>query len=150
MMVLVAVGIGTGWLYSVGVTVFAGGGDVFYEASTMLAAFVLLGHWFEMKARGGANDAIRSLLDLAHTEKVNPTVDTPNTRASNRNRNHCRPRTGTLSPRNRDRVPEVSTTYRSHGVKHLPGQHTENVTVATLDLATSRQTTGCLEVRHHS
>src|SRR5204862_4649505 len=27
--------------------------------------FVLLGHWFEMRARGGANDAIRTLLDLA-------------------------------------------------------------------------------------
>jgi P-type Cu2+ transporter len=64
MMVLVAVGIGTGWLYSVAVTV-SGGGDVFFEAATMLAAFVLLGHWFEMRARGGANDAIRSLLNLA-------------------------------------------------------------------------------------
>jgi Cu2+-exporting ATPase len=42
-----------------------GGGDVFYEAATVLAAFVLLGHWFEMRARGGANDAIRALLDLA-------------------------------------------------------------------------------------
>ena len=42
-----------------------GGGDVFYEAATVLAAFVLLGHWFEMRARGGANDAIRTLLDLA-------------------------------------------------------------------------------------
>ena len=31
----------------------------------MLTAFVLLGHWFEMRARGGANDAIRSLLELA-------------------------------------------------------------------------------------
>ncbi len=31
----------------------------------MLATFVLLGHWFEMRARGGANDAIRALLDLA-------------------------------------------------------------------------------------
>ena len=64
MMVLVAVGIGTGWLYSTVVTL-TGGGDVFFEASTMLAAFVLLGHWFEMRARGGANDAIRTLLDLA-------------------------------------------------------------------------------------
>ena len=64
MMVLVAVGIGTGWVYSVVVTL-TGGGDVFYEAATMLAAFVLLGHWFEMRARGGANDAIRTLLDLA-------------------------------------------------------------------------------------
>ncbi len=42
-----------------------GGGDVFYEAASVLAAFVLLGRWLEMRARGGANDAIRSLLDLA-------------------------------------------------------------------------------------
>jgi len=64
MMVLVAVGVGAGWLYSLVVTV-TGGGEVFYEASTVLAAFVLLGHFFEMRARGGANDAIRKLLDLA-------------------------------------------------------------------------------------
>jgi Cu2+-exporting ATPase len=64
MMVLVAVAIGAGWLYSAGVTL-TGGGEVFYEAASVLAAFVLLGHWFEMRARGGANDAIRSLLDLA-------------------------------------------------------------------------------------
>jgi Cu2+-exporting ATPase len=64
MMVLVAVAIGAGWLYSLGVTL-TGGGEVFYEAATVLTAFVLLGHWFEMRARGGANDAIRTLLDLA-------------------------------------------------------------------------------------
>jgi Cu2+-exporting ATPase len=64
MMVLVAVAVGAGWLYSVGVTL-TGGGEVFYEAATVLTAFVLLGHWFEMRARGGANDAIRSLLELA-------------------------------------------------------------------------------------
>jgi P-type Cu2+ transporter len=64
MMVLVAVAIGAGWVYSVVVTL-TGGGEVFYEAASVLAAFVLLGHWFEMRARGGANDAIRTLLDLA-------------------------------------------------------------------------------------
>ena len=64
MMVLVAVAVGSGWLYSLGVTL-AGGGDVFYESATVLSAFVLLGHWFEMRARGGANEAIRALLDLA-------------------------------------------------------------------------------------
>jgi len=64
MMVLVAVAVGTGWLYSLGVTL-AGGGEVFYEAASVLTAFVLLGHWFEMRARGGANDAIRALLELA-------------------------------------------------------------------------------------
>jgi Cu2+-exporting ATPase len=64
MMVLVAVAIGTGWVYSVAATFWIEG-EVFYEASAFLAAFVLLGHWFEMRARGGANDAIRALLDLA-------------------------------------------------------------------------------------
>jgi len=64
MMVLVAVAIGAGWAYSVGVTL-TGGGEVFYEAASVLATFVLLGHWFEMRARGGASDAIRTLLDLA-------------------------------------------------------------------------------------
>src|SRR5690606_32710864 len=64
MMVLVAVAVAAGWLYSLGVTL-TGGGEVFYEAATVLAAFVLLGHWVEMRARGGANDAVRTLLDLA-------------------------------------------------------------------------------------
>ena len=64
MMVLVATAIAAGWIYSVIVTI-TGGGEVFYEAVSILAAFVLLGHWFEMRARGGANDAIRTLLDLA-------------------------------------------------------------------------------------
>ena len=60
MMVLVAVAVAAGWLYSVGVTL-TGGGEVFYEAAAMLTAFVLLGHWFEMRARGGANEAVRAL-----------------------------------------------------------------------------------------
>src|SRR5689334_15132548 len=69
MMVLVAVAVGAGWGYSVAVTL-TGGGDVFYEAATVLATFVLLGHWFEMRARGGANDAIRTLLELAPPKAV--------------------------------------------------------------------------------
>ena len=69
MMVLVSVGVGAGWLYSFVVTV-TGGGEVFYEAATVLATFVLLGHWVEMRARGGANDAIRRLLELAPPRAV--------------------------------------------------------------------------------
>lgn len=64
MMVLVAVAVGAGWGYSLFVTL-TGGGEVFYEAATVLTAFVLLGHWLEMRARGGANDAVRTLLELA-------------------------------------------------------------------------------------
>ena len=83
MMVLVAVGVGAGWLYSLAVTL-TGGGEVFYEAATVLATFVLLGHWVEMRARGGANDAIRTLLELAPSQAVcsgygpaNPTANPP-------------------------------------------------------------------------
>jgi magnesium-transporting ATPase (P-type) len=39
-------------LHSVGVTLTAGG-EVFYEAASVLPAFVLLGHWFEMRPRRG-------------------------------------------------------------------------------------------------
>jgi Cu2+-exporting ATPase len=69
MNVLVAVAIGTSWVYSVAVT--AGlSGQVFYDAGAMLATFVLLGHWFEMRSRGSASDAIRTLLDLAPPKAV--------------------------------------------------------------------------------
>jgi P-type Cu2+ transporter len=67
--VLVAVAIGTAFVYSVAATFWIEG-DVFYEAAAFLATFVLLGHWFEMRARGGANDAVRALLDLAPPKAV--------------------------------------------------------------------------------
>ena len=69
MMVLVAVAIAAGWGYSVVITL-TGGGEVFYEAATVLTAFVLLGHWLEMRARSGANDAIRTLMQLAPPRAV--------------------------------------------------------------------------------
>jgi Cu2+-exporting ATPase len=69
MMVLVAVAIATAFVYSVAATFWIEG-DVFYEAAAFLATFVLLGHWFEMRARGGANDAVRALLDLAPPKAV--------------------------------------------------------------------------------
>src|SRR5918992_5402685 len=69
MMVLVAVAISAGWIYSVAATFWIEG-DVFYEATAFLATFVLLGHWFEMRARGGASGAIRVLLDLAPPQDV--------------------------------------------------------------------------------
>jgi Cu2+-exporting ATPase len=64
MSVLVALSVGAGYLFSVAAT-FVFHGDVFYEASVVLLTFVLFGHWMEMRARAGASDAIRALLDLA-------------------------------------------------------------------------------------
>ncbi|HZL92262.1 MAG TPA: heavy metal translocating P-type ATPase, partial [Vicinamibacterales bacterium] len=64
MAVLVVLSVGTGYLFSVGSTFFYEGPQ-FYEAVSVLLVFILLGHWLEMRARAGANDAIRALLDLA-------------------------------------------------------------------------------------
>lgn len=64
MAVLVVLSVGTGYLFSVGAT-FVYGGQQFYEASAILLVFILLGHWLEMRARAGASEAIRALMDLA-------------------------------------------------------------------------------------
>jgi Cu2+-exporting ATPase len=64
MAVLVVLSVGTGYLFSVGATFFFRGAQ-FYEAAAVLLVFILLGHWLEMRARAGASDAIRKLMDLA-------------------------------------------------------------------------------------
>ena len=69
MATLVVLSVGTGYLFSVAAT-FVFKGDVFYEASAVLLVFILLGHWLEMRARAGASDAIRALMDLAPPRAV--------------------------------------------------------------------------------
>lgn len=64
MATLVSLSVGTGYLFSLGAT-FLYEGDVFYEAAATLLVFILLGHWLEMRARAGASDAIKSLMNLA-------------------------------------------------------------------------------------
>ena len=64
MAVLVLLSVGTGYLFSVGATFFFKGNQ-FYEAAAVLLVVILLGHWLEMRARAGASEAIRALLDLA-------------------------------------------------------------------------------------
>ncbi len=69
MAVLVLMSVGTGYTFSVISTFFLGGVQ-FFEASAMLMVFILLGHWLEMRARAGASDAIRKLMDLAPPRAV--------------------------------------------------------------------------------
>lgn len=64
MATLVVLSVGTGYVFSLGAT-FLYKGEVFYEAAAVLLVFILLGHWLEMRARAGASDAIRALMDLA-------------------------------------------------------------------------------------
>ncbi len=67
MAVLVALSVLAGYFFSVAAT-FIFESEVFYEASALLLVFVLLGHWFEMRARSGASTAIQALLNLAPPE----------------------------------------------------------------------------------
>ena len=64
MAVLVMLSVGTGYVFSVGATFFFVGVQ-FYEAVAVLLVFILLGHWLEMRARAGASEAIRALMELA-------------------------------------------------------------------------------------
>ena len=64
MAVLVLLSVGTGYFFSIGATFFFAG-EQFYEASSVLLVFILLGHWLEMRARAGASDALQALMDLA-------------------------------------------------------------------------------------
>lgn len=53
MAALIVLSVGTGYLFSVATTfVFKEGGQ-FFEAAAVLLVFILLGHWLEMRARGG-------------------------------------------------------------------------------------------------
>ncbi|HJZ50271.1 MAG TPA: heavy metal translocating P-type ATPase [Roseiflexaceae bacterium] len=62
MSVLIATGVLAAYLFSVLITFL--GGETFYEAAAMLVTFVLFGHWMEMRARRGTNEALRALFDL--------------------------------------------------------------------------------------
>lgn len=62
MMVLIAIGVLTAYVFSVFITFI--GGETFFDAAAMLVTFVLFGHWMEMKSRRGTSDALRALFNL--------------------------------------------------------------------------------------
>jgi Cu2+-exporting ATPase len=64
MAVLVTLSVLAGYFFSVAATFFFEA-EVFYEAAVLLLAFVLFGHWMEMRARSGASQAIQALMNLA-------------------------------------------------------------------------------------
>jgi Cu+-exporting ATPase len=65
MFTLIAMGVGTAYIYSV-VAVFSGSGlPVYFEAASVITALVLLGQVLELRARAKTSGAIKSLLALA-------------------------------------------------------------------------------------
>jgi Cu+-exporting ATPase len=76
MFTLIAIGVGTAFLYSVVATLFPGlfpasfigeGGEVavYFEAAAVITALVLLGQVLELRARSRTSSAIKALLGLA-------------------------------------------------------------------------------------
>jgi Cu2+-exporting ATPase len=68
MAVLIALSVGTGYIFSIISVFFLKGGDQFFEAVSVLLVFILLGHWLEMRARAGASSAIKALMNLTPTK----------------------------------------------------------------------------------
>ena len=62
--VLVALGSSTAYFYSIFITLGFIPGHVFFETSAVIITLVKLGKFLEAKAKGGASDAIRKLMDL--------------------------------------------------------------------------------------
>ena len=60
---LIALGTGAAFLYS-SYALFAGRGEVYFEAAAVVVVLILLGRMLESRARGHASDAIRHLMNL--------------------------------------------------------------------------------------
>ncbi len=61
--VLIVLGTTTAYLYSV-LTTFFLDGEVFYEAMSLIFAFIILGKYLELKTKGQASEAIKKLMGL--------------------------------------------------------------------------------------
>jgi Cu+-exporting ATPase len=80
---LIALGAGTAYGFSV-ITLIKGGSGLYFESASIIITLILLGRFFETKAKGKAGEAIRKLMDLQPkmarvirdgTEKEVPVID---------------------------------------------------------------------------
>lgn len=62
--VLVALGTTTSYVYSILATFLIGGGSTFYEATSMILSFLLIGKYLEHKTKGQTSEAIKKLIGL--------------------------------------------------------------------------------------
>jgi Cu+-exporting ATPase len=80
---LIALGTGTAYGFSV-ITLIRGGSGLYFESASIIITLILLGRFFETKAKGKAGEAIRKLMDVQPrmarvirdgTEKEVPVID---------------------------------------------------------------------------
>ncbi len=78
--VLVSLSVLSAYFFSLAATFFFQA-ETFYEAATVLMVFILGGHWLDLRARSGASNAMRALLELAppmaRVVRNGQTVDVP-------------------------------------------------------------------------
>jgi len=60
---LIALGAGAAYCFSV-ITLLKGGSGLYFESASIIITLILLGRFFESKAKGKAGEAIRKLIDL--------------------------------------------------------------------------------------
>ena len=60
---LIALGAGAAYCFSV-ITLLKGGSGLYFESASIIITLILLGRFFESKAKGKAGEAIRKLMDL--------------------------------------------------------------------------------------
>ena len=61
---LISVGTLAAYVWSVVALVFLGDEHVYFETASVIVTFLLLGRWFEARARGKAGEALRKLLSM--------------------------------------------------------------------------------------
>src|SRR5207245_10442445 len=62
------IAIGTLAAFTFSVSRLFSGGDLYFDTAALIIAFILLGRYFEARARGRASSAIRALLELGAKE----------------------------------------------------------------------------------
>jgi P-type Cu+ transporter len=65
---LISIGTLAAWLWSTVVLVAGLEGDMYFEVAAVITTLILLGRFFEARARGRSGEAIRKLLELGATE----------------------------------------------------------------------------------
>jgi Cu+-exporting ATPase len=65
---LISIGTLAAWLWSTVVLVGGLDGDMYFEVAAVITTLILLGRFFEARARGRTGEAIRKLLELGATE----------------------------------------------------------------------------------
>ncbi len=67
---LVSLGVGSAYIYSILVAAQIIEGELYFEIASLLLAFIVLGEYLEVRAKGKASNAIKKLMELAPKKAI--------------------------------------------------------------------------------